>query len=52
MVLNLYDDSNTLKQSQLRRVPRPVPEPSTLLLLGIGLIGFGILGRKKFRTRP
>lgn len=29
MVLNLYDDSNTLKQSQLRRVPRPVPEPST-----------------------
>jgi hypothetical protein len=48
MVLNLYDDSGTLKQSQLIHVP----EPSTLLLLGIGLIGFGILGRKKFRTKP
>ena len=27
-----------------------VPEPSTLLLLGAGLIGFGILGRRKFRS--
>ena len=26
-----------------------VPEPSTLLLLGAGLIGLGILGRRKFR---
>jgi hypothetical protein len=26
-----------------------VPEPSTLLLLGAGLLGFGILGRRKFR---
>jgi hypothetical protein len=29
-----------------------VPEPSTLLLLGAGLLGLGILGRKKFRTKP
>ena len=48
MVLNLYDDSGMLKQSQLIRVP----EPSTLLLLGLGLIGLGVLGRRKFRTKP
>ncbi len=28
---------------------RPIPEPGTLLLLGSGLLGLGLLGRKKFR---
>jgi hypothetical protein len=29
--------------------PAPVPEPATLLLMGTGLIGFGVFVRKKFK---
>ena len=48
-VLNLYGNPNLTdkKQSQLIRVP----EPNTLLLLGAGLLGVGLLGRKKFRRK-
>jgi len=38
---------NGLNQDQLVMVP----EPSTLLLMGAGLIGFGIFGRKRFKRK-
>ena len=44
-VLNLYDSKGGLRQDQLVLVP----EPSTLLLLGAGLLGLGLLGRRKFK---
>jgi hypothetical protein len=31
--------------------PSAAPEPTTLLLLGSGLIGIGLLGRKRFRRK-
>ena len=34
-----------------RPIVNPVPEPSTLLLMGVGLLGIGFLGQRKLRNR-
>jgi hypothetical protein len=38
----------TIELSQISGGPAPIPEPTTMLLLGAGLIGLAGLGRKRF----
>lgn len=48
-----YDGVNGSERVITNRLSQTlaVPEPATLILLGAGFIGVGILGRKRFRTK-
>lgn len=46
---NFFVALSDTRQDQLFKQPAPVPEPTSMMLMGIGLLGLGIVGRKRLK---
>jgi hypothetical protein len=46
-IVTMDENGNFVEENQTQLVGSPVPEPTTMILLGTGLIGFGFANRRK-----
>ena len=47
--LNSALDADTARQTEADLINKPVPEPTTILLSGFGLLGIGVYLRRRFK---